>query len=304
MRYSLNERIVRYPTPRLANGPSGVLASLRRGLSAVDGLSFTVNRGKPGGVALVLSDLAALRQAVEWKRSGRIERLLAGPNLVVHPSDAADLMSSPEIDVHLVPSDWVKARYVEILPELEGRIAIWPAGVDAQWWAPSPARRDGRRVVVYVKDPGNTAPPILHEQVNATRELLETHGWELRTVVYGAYDRTRYRDELSQCSFAVVFSSSESQGLSLAESWSMDVPTLVWEYGRYRHDGATWTSSSAPYLSPMTGAQFANVPELLPLLSPDAEWRRAVRPREWVLENMTDEVSVGNLMQLAFPGGR
>src|SRR5437588_11108449 len=101
--------------------------------SAVEGLKrigadFNYNPGwvsRVGPVVAVLSDLRALEQAIRWKDAGRIRRLLAGPNLVVLPSDNPDLITAPAIDLYLVNSDWTYQAYGADAPMLKGRLAVW-----------------------------------------------------------------------------------------------------------------------------------------------------------------------------------
>lgn len=87
-------------------GPSAVLRSLMNGLKG-EGVDFNYNpkNGKDvGGVVIVLSHIEALREAIELKRSGKIKKLLAGPNLVNLPSDNLELVTHPLIDYYLVNS--------------------------------------------------------------------------------------------------------------------------------------------------------------------------------------------------------
>ena len=53
----------------------------------------------------------------------------------------------------------------------------------------------------------------------------------------------------------VFLSTFETQGIALAEAWSMDVPAIVWDpQGQAEWRGRTFTSrSSAPFLTPATG---------------------------------------------------
>lgn len=270
-------------------GPQAVAASLRRGLRT-EGLNFELNpRRLAAGerVVGVLSDLEALAEAIEWRRGGAGRRLVAGPNLVVMPSDAPELMTAPEIDVCVVPSDWVRRRYEEDSPELQGRIAVWPAGVDASYWAPRAPSDAGRRALVYVKAVEGQRNPD-DEEVDAAVDALGRHGFAADLVRYGKVHPRAYRAALRAAGVMVVFTPTESQGLAQVEAWATDVPTLVWSCGRLEYRGKVYRGSSSPYLSEATGREFTDAEALDRLLAGWDELRTTLRPREWVLENMTD----------------
>ena len=272
--------------PAGPRGPQAVLASLVRGL---DRLEEAYALDPPGyadaRVVGVLSDLDALAEAITWRRADAGRRLIAGPNLAILPSDAPELMTAPEIDVCLVPSDWVRELYEADAPALRGRIAVWPAGVDEQAWRPG--ERAGRRAIVYRKDlPGqHNAPAAL---VDGAARALAAAGFGVTELDYGTMTHEAYRAALGEAEVMVFFSASESQCLAQVEAWACDVPTLVWDGGRLVYRGREYATSSGPYVSAANGRLFADAGELEALLAGWDELRPALAPREWVLEHMTD----------------
>lgn len=272
-------------------GPHGVLASLMRGLSSLE-VAFALNPRRVADQAAlgVLSNLDALAQAIHWRRQGSLARLVAGPNLVVLPSDVPELMCAPEIDLCVVPSTWVKELYEQDCPSLRGRLAVWPAGVDCAYW--SPAERDAappRRALVFRK--------LVSGQRNASEDDLEaackllcTFGYAVTRLQYGDFSHRAYRHALRACDLCVVFGAAESQGLALVEAWSVGVPTLVFLAESWRYRDRTYPCSAAPYLSEETGAFFASVEELGSLLARWEELAAAFDPRGWVLRNMADGI--------------
>lgn len=273
-------------------GPQAVAASLRRGLTAL-GRPFELDPPRPApGAVGVLSSVDALREAIEWRRAGTAARLVAGPNLVVLPSDARELLTAPEVDLCVVPSEWVKELYEDDLPELRGRVAVWPAGVDAAFWSP-----DGppeRRALIYRKLlPGHHN--ATDADLAAARAALERAGYAVEELTYGTFTLDAYREALRRAELLVFFSPTESQGLALVEAWATGVPTLVWDCGRLDYQGRTFRTSSAPYLSERTGAAFADAAGLDALLAAE----RSYEPREWVLEHMTDEICAAAYWELA-----
>jgi hypothetical protein len=287
------------PKPR---GPESVAASLARGLGTL-GLSFELNPRRFGreGVVGVLADLGALEQAVDWRRRDGRRRLVAGPNLVVLPSDARSLMTAPEIDLCVVPSEWVKQLYEDDAPELRGRIAVWPAGVDPQYWLPVVAPTAGpRRALVYVKQLAGHLN-VSNDDVRAAVAVLTRAGFAATTLHYGEFDHRDYLGLLQGVEVLVFFSPTESQGLALVEAWATDVPTLVWAQGQLEYKGRRYTTSSAPYLSPQTGETFVDAAGLEQLVAGWELLRRQFAPRDWVLDQMTDARCAQAYWDLAHP---
>jgi glycosyltransferase involved in cell wall biosynthesis len=273
-------------------GPQAVATSLVRGLTEL-GVPFVVDPPRLDGARTigVLSDLEALRAGISWRREGSGRRLVVGPNLVVLPSDEPELMAAPEIDAIAVPSRWVRELYEADTPGLQGRIAVWPAGVDpARWRPPIPAEPRGRRALMYVKAL-NGDEMALEAAVEAAGSALAAAGFRTTRLSYGGITPRAYRRALAAADVLVFFSPSESQCLAQVEAWATDVPTLVWARGRLEYRGRVYSSSSAPYLSSATGAAFADGDELAALLVGWDELAAGFAPRRWVLENMTDAIS-------------
>lgn len=241
---------------------------------------------------IVLAGLEALQQAIDWKRERKIKVLVAGPNVVVRPIERNSLLASPEVNVCLVPSEWVGTAYLEDAPSLTGRISVWAAGVDERYWNKSRRQRDLKTVLVYWKN----APADVGAGVEA---LLRSLAWQPVRITYGQYEREQYRAALEASTFAVFLSGSESQGIALAEAWAMNVPTLVWNPGDLTYQGRRYTVvSSCPWLTENTGIEWVSLTELESILMEVEDLMRSWRPREWLLDHMTDEIAARNLLQI------
>jgi len=278
-------------------GHFAVTRSLIEGLSKINA-NFNYNPGalsEVGETVVVLSGTETLLQAIDWKNKGYIGKLLAGPNLMtVRTKGFREIFSAPEIDICLVPSDWVRVAYEETAPALLGRIRCWYAGVDESYWKPAEELTKDKTVLVYWK----TEPAEFNLRVET---VLSEHGWNPARIVYGSYTAGHFKDALSKSVFAVFLSRSESQGIALAESWSMDVPTLVWCPRELVIEGRKYpVFSSCPYLSDSTGLQWTTACELDQLLKDFPERLTTFQPRRWVLENMTDEISAKKLLEIVF----
>ena len=281
-------------------GHFAVTRSLVEGLRKLD-VAVTYNPSAASAVAPVvgvLSGVRALEQAIAWKRRGRIRRLLAGPNIVDFPSQHAALIAAPEVDVCVTPGELVRQMYEADCPALAGRCVAWPAGVDVEYWAPD-ASRDPAHVLVFEKP---TRWPL--ESSAAYIDILQRKGYEVSVIRYGGYVPDQYRRLLRRSALMVGFASTESQGLAWAEAWSAGVPTLIWRqdavtFEHPAHGRRTYPTSTAPYLTPQTGAFFDGVESFARRVE---EWETSpsrFSPRAWVLAHMSDEVAARRYLAAA-----
>lgn len=266
-------------------GHTAVTRSLVNGLRETK-TAFNINPfslDAIGDTVFVLSDVGALAQAIEWKRRGKIKKLLAGPNLVELPAGSQSIISDPAIDLVLVSSAMSVAIYEKINPALLGRVVSWYAGVDTDYWKPSDTPKE-KEVLVYWK---NTPKAFCTE----AELLLKNAGCKIHRVVYGHYSRKKFKALLERSKFAVFLSITETQGIALAESWAMDVPTIVWdpEIEHYYLRGIQTTA--APYLAPENGMRWKELADLKSLLENGNLRPEDFSPRKWVMGNMTDKSS-------------
>ena len=291
------------PLPVMSRYPGhyALVRSVVEGLQAIGAdFNFNPRRARDLGRAVYAPENAALRQAAALKREGRIEYLAAGPVNALFADENDRVLFLPEIDRLIVASEWVKAFY-EDAPELVVKTRVCPCGVDADFWKPGPSR-ERRTAVVYWKS-GDAA---FCEQVET---IVRAAGLEPRRVQSGAGEHAHFTPEQLRSVFddaavAVFISAFETQGLALAEAWSMNVPTLAWD-----PRGIAWwrgrsfqSGSSAPYLTAATGRLWQSLDELEPLLRETLAERESSRPRQWVLEHMTDAICSAALYDIIRDG--
>lgn len=280
------------PPPKYT-GHFAVTRSLVEGLGQL-GIDFNYNPrslSAVGECVVVLANIAALRQAIRLKQRGVIKKLFAGPNLVVLPTDHHRIVESPSIDTYLLNSPWTQEMYELVSPSLRGRTAIFPSGVDADWWWDGPRCHQPRRLLFYRKRP----PAKLYAEC---LNLAAKYHYEVEEIYYGHYTVEQYRNRLHHAGALVHWAEQESQGISMLEAWAADVPTLVWNPGSFLWDGCNYDSSSSPYLSPNTGATFQNSESFEKLLAQGLASRSLYQPREWVLNRLTDRKSAETLLRL------
>ncbi len=276
-------------------GHPAVTRSLIEGLQKLK-VNFNYNPvffNQVGKKVCVLANVEALKDAIEWKKNKRIEFLAAGPNLMVLSNEFDRILADDSIDFCLVPSQWVAVAYVEDEPILQKKVKVWFAGVDSEFWSPSNSNTDkDKTALLYWKTESENF-------CNQVKNKLIEYGWKIIQLKYGSYTQNEFKQKLNLCKIAVFISRSESQGIALVESWSMDVPTLVWNPQQLTYQNRVYSTVSAcPYLTETTGLEWVTIAELDKLLDNLEINLSSFRPRQWVLENMTDECSAKELLRI------
>lgn len=298
-------------------GHQGVTRSLIEGLEKIGFNDFNYGPADENEIAEhvhVLAGVNTLQYAIGLKKKGKIKTLTAGPNIVVFSYESDAIITNSAIDKYLVPSDWNARLFIEMTPCLKDRIFSWPAGVDTEHFKTDNGIARDNTVIVYHKFESDQFRyrvccelrkhgfnPVVFKYGGYPAAFYERNGASQETE---RYDIENFKTALQRACFAVVISDEESQGIALAEMWSMDVPTIcfdphyyMWEWeGRLiERDGDI---SSCPYLSEATGMRFSNFEELGRLLDKLSVDRNRFSPRDWVMDNMSDEVCAKNFLDI------
>jgi hypothetical protein len=272
-------------------GHFALVRSVVDGLRAI-GADFNFNPRSMRDIGRIVYAPAneALRQAATWRREGRIEWLAAGPVNALFPTECDGILLMPEIDRLIVASDWVIDLYRGEAPQLVPKIRVCQAGVDADCWKPGHPRKSRERAVVYWK----SGPESFCLDVE---QIVSRCGLAPVRIRCGEYALHEYKRALESAAVAVFISSFETQGLALAEAWSMDVPTLVWN----PRGDAEWrgrmfrAGSSCPFLTSATGRTWITSAELEVALRETLRNPTSLTPRQWVLAHMTDAICAAAL---------
>ena len=218
----------------------------------------------------MLAGQEALEQAIRLKQIGVIKVLWAGPNLVVTPTGSGNVLQHPSIDKVVVPSEWVANFYIRLAPVLQGKILVWPAGVDCDvFWKPLESCNafETRKTILLFKKlvHGKSSRWDLAFQKCCT--YLQEIGRHFAVLEYGSFSKETYRRTLAKSCLVVYWTDApESQGIALAEAWSMNVPTLVSASEFFLYAEACYSASSAPYLVNQCGQFFHNWRQLREML--------------------------------------
>lgn len=275
------------PNTETVRGPAAVRNNLIAGLQT-GGYAFKVSPARElmtPWVGVLSDPIGALPWAIQAKRSGKIRKLVAGPNLVLTPDDHNAIITDPAIDIVVTPSRWVSDVYRVYAPELSGRLREWAVGVDEAFWSPVASNPEYDFLIL-----NKIIGEEYAQHLKTITHLLAAKNLKYRILNYGEFTQSEYRVALQAARAMIYIGATESQGVSLFEAWSCNVPTLVracdiWEYNRFR-----FPASAAPYLTDACGLMFA-LDNFQTTLHDFLENAHRFTPREYILANFTLEHS-------------
>lgn len=274
-------------------GHYAVTRSLIEGLQKINA-PFNYNPNREKDIfenVLVLAGVERLKHAIQLKKAGKLLTLAAGPNVVEDVRSENQLAADPAIDRYIVPSRWVEDLVINDCEKLKDRVRVWYAGIDTEYWKPVIEVNLRQQVLIYWK----TEPEEFYQKVVA---VLEQRQIPHTTIRYGNYTQPEYKTLLGKSRLAIFISRSESQGIALAEAWSMDVPSYVFDPGEFFFTGRMIHNVSAsPYLVREAGKTWNSIHELEQLLD-DKNSLAAFSPRKYALEKFTDAYCARQLLDV------
>ena len=212
-----------------------------------------------------------------------------GPNIMIMPNDDK-IFKSKKISKILVPSQWIKNKYLKQTRGKISKINIWYSGVDENFWRPKKIISKKIDFLIYKK--------FSYDKEIYTKILnyLNYQKKNIKVIEYGAYERKEYYNLLLSSKALIFISQSESQGISNFEAWSCDVPTLVFNPGYWTYKNKKYISNSCPYLSKYTGAYFKNFDDFKEKITLFDS--KKFSPRKWILKNGTINFTTKKLLNI------
>lgn len=273
-------------------GHQDIIESFLLGSKAYPEVEIRINPSRKNAertVLYVAANWRTLRDAIEMKSSGKVDKIVTGP-IGESVADFNNIIMDKAIDVEVFPCRWYAEQYrceaaAMGLDFSKVNIKIWPVGVDHIKWTPLNEKNDvrPRKALVYLKGQGIA----MREQ---TEEALREADIEYKEIYCGSHVQQEYKEMLEWCDFMVYLGHSETQGIALAQAWSMNRQTLVYEPESLLALGR----EAAPYLSDMTGRRWRDIDDLKKILND----MPPTSPRQWVLSNMTNAIAFGNFLDI------
>lgn len=243
-----------------------------------------------GSVAYVPCSWRVLRDVIKWKRSGVVDKLIAGPLICYrHVNEHDFIIFDSAIDCYLLASEWVVVDYISEAAQYNRsfhNIKVFPSGIDTDLWTPTDMKdkNPAHKILVYVKRDGwNIYESVL--------KLLKHKGYDTKVLKYGGYVPLDYLSLLNWCDFIVICGGNETQGLYITQAWSMNRPTLVYESAAVIARGG----NAAPYITQQTGFKWHTLDELFTTLN----LIDGCSPRKWVLQHQTNKITFANFKNIA-----
>lgn len=275
-------------------GPDAVSANLKRGLRNLDN---TIRVSPPDFLVTpwvgVLNDPSySLPWAIQAKNNGKIKKLVAGPNLVLIPDDYDAIITNPAIDIVVTPSKWVSDLYRKLAPELDNRLVEWAVGVDERFWCPGKTSVHCDFLIFNKISDDESA----HHQADITNVLVSKN-LTYHVLAYGEFNQLDYRSALQNARAVIYLGATESQGISLFEAWSCNVPTLVRDCQVWKYQGQQYQASAAPYLTDECG-MFFRKDDFPDALGSFLHVLPTYEPRNFITRNFTLERSAQNYLDI------
>lgn len=255
-------------------------------------ISYNYNPSKKNisDVIYVPGGIEALKYAIELKKQKKIKKLIAGPNIAVFPEEIIKINNYNQIDLFIQPSEWAIKWWKNIFPDFPIKLRTWYAGVNTDFWNVNKRKNIKKNIALYKKR-------VPEDLFMACKNYLEDNDFNVEIIYYGLYTINNYKKYLERNSCIVHFVDQESQGISLAEAWSTNTPTIVWNPGIFSINKKKYNGcSSSPYLTKDTGEFFKDINDFKNIFK---NWNpEKYNPRKWVIENMSDEVSTNKLIEI------
>lgn len=230
----------------------------------------------------VLEGASTLRWALEQKSRGYITTIIAGPSIVMAPTDEDNIIRDSRIDMVVLPSEWNKRWWMSFDQLFDSKARTWASGVLDRG---AGGRADGP-CVVYSK---NADEKLFHTII----ETLWTHKLPIVVSKYGEFTESEYLRLLTQARMVIYLSEYEQDGVSLRQAWMAGVPTLVWNRGYFMYHEKRFEDPSvgAPYLTPECGATFTGADDFKEALIQFLAHLSNFNPREHALAHYTPEIA-------------
>ena len=187
------------------------------------------------------------------------------------------------IDYSLVASINVKQSFDAVLkPEFRHKVVVWPSGVQF----PNTKRQDKihNAVLCYYK-----FVPVNQDLT----KYLNDKGIKPHIIEYGKYSLQEYKTALSKVDFVIFIQDiGETQGLSMAEAWAENRPTVI----KFNNGG------TCPYLTDKTGMYFKTQSDLFAIIddykkSP-SKFLKQFAPYDDAEPKFSDKSSVKHLIHI------
>lgn len=287
------------------NGHYAVTRSICEGLKKIS-FDYNYNPKNLDRVAdhvVIPWGVQALRQALELKKHKKIKKIFTGPNIVISPKEHKGILLNSEIDGLINHCQYAFEHWTRDNKHLKPKCYEWAAGVDIKYWLPNRiANSKIKKILFFDKHVG---PGTDKNRTHPYIFLIKKYGFQfsfISRIGESGYSKEKFLKELLNSSLLIGFTKyhGESQGIAWAEAWSTNVPTLIHQQDQAIWNGNKFPTHSAPFISPQTGDLFSDPNDFYFKFDNWIKGRYCFSPRNWVVQNMSDEKSAYRLIDIVF----
>ncbi len=258
-------------------GPGKVADNLIKGFKLCN-IEHSINTNLQN---IASKDFVLCLQNISLISSFSGKNLFIGPNICTLPIDN-NFMMSLNYEKTIVPSHWVKAKYLKWLPE--NKIIIWPVGIDTDCFKDFSKENKKKDFLIYFKRRSTTELDIICNFLSSKDKTFEI-------LKYGEYNEENLIEKckISKCAF--IIDGTESQGIAVQEIMSCNLPLLVWDVDKWIDRGEQYQvpATSIPYWSDECGEKFILLNELKKKFDVFLKSIDNYNPRNYILKELNLE---------------
>lgn len=225
-------------------------------------------------------------------------KFIFGPHLSVFPIEQQIQMVKSKNAVYNLLCPWVVNYWkpYQICHEL--KMVTFPFGVDTTRFNNeiSQSAQNKTEIIIYYKHRNPSELKFIVDELNKLSIKFSIFSYKNR------YDENVYIDYLKKAKYCIWIDAHESQGFALQEALSCNVPLLVWnvtsmnqEYGQNYQD---IPATTIPHWDERCGEFFYKSEEFVKTFETFLSKLDTYKPREFILENLSEEVCEAKLIKI------
>lgn len=269
-----------------SNGPGKVAKNLIKGFKDL-GVDFKKN---PNIDEIKPTDKIISLQRSNIMNTNLINNAIIGPNICILPIEN-NIVMEQKYKKMIVPSEWVKNKYLKWLPE--EKLFTWPVGIDTDLFNDKSDYEKTNDCLIYIKNRPNS-------DVNEVIKFLTSKNQTFDIIKYGSYNEQEFIRSISKSRYGIVIDNTESQGVAIEEMMSCNLPLLVWDTTLWDFRGPQYKvdATSIPYWDERCGEKFDKLEDMVNTYNRFINKLDSYKPREYVLENLSIKVCTNNILKL------
>jgi len=267
------------------NGPHKVVDNLIKSLEQ-EKIDYAINEEKYEHNFLVQYDATA------HEKHSKIEQdtTIIGPQVWMFDGYGQFLIENQNYYKKIIaPSEWVKNKFITKFNLPEGKVAVWPVGIEEF----NNTREINYDCLIYFKRRNQS-------ELDAVKKFLVNNGISYRMVEYGTYGEDGFKQLVNSAKFCFLINGTESQGIAVQEIMSMGVPIIAWDIKEWLDQGEAYRvpATSIPYWDERCGEKFFTVDEMGETFDNFHARINDYNPKDYVKENLSFKSSVKTLLDI------